>query len=537
MPKPEAKSVYAAFQETVKEFGSRPFLRVPLTSCSRYSDSAIEFTYATANESVQQLIESYAGLEVDEGKRVALAFDARVDVFLHLLAINALGGSVVALNSSATDNELFHVISHSDSSFVVGLAEFSSRLNGLVEKIDDCKFLRRRELLACRGEVTLKDNGSKTEAALLYTSGTTGKPKGCMLSNEFFVRVGRWYNEIGGLCALSEGDRLVTPLPLNHMNALCASFMGMLMCGGCVIQLDRFHPSTWWQTVRDESATVIHCLGAMSAILMALPEQINDDFSGLVRFGFAPGTDPQHHANFEYRFGFPMIDAWSMTETGSGGIAVAHEEPRRVGERCVGKPVSTMEYRLVDEYGIDVAAGEPGELLVRSKGGNPRRYFFSGYYKDESATEGGWIDGWWHTGDVLLAGTDGLLYFVDRRKNLIRRSGENISAAEIEAVIVEIDGVDNCSVCAVPDDMRGEEVFAFVVGESEDAIQIFSHCRKQLSYFKTPGYIAFVTELPVTDTQKIKKSVIQEMARNCVDELRCVDVRDRKRRRSKKDNE
>ena len=106
------------------------------------------------------------------------------------------------------------------------------------------------------------------EAALLYTSGTTGTPKGCMLSNEYFLAIGCWYIGLGDICSLDKNDRLLTPLPPNHMNALCTSFTAMMLCGGCVIQLDRFHPLTWWQTVRDENATVIHCLGVMTAILL-----------------------------------------------------------------------------------------------------------------------------------------------------------------------------------------------------------------------------------------------------------------------------
>ena len=124
----EPRSVYAVFKETVDQFGSRPFLRVPLTSCSEYSDSAINYTYASANERVQKLVKRYAGLEIVDGKRVALALDARVDTFLHMLAVNALGGSVVPIDCCATDSELSHVISHSGCRLVVGLDEYSQRL-------------------------------------------------------------------------------------------------------------------------------------------------------------------------------------------------------------------------------------------------------------------------------------------------------------------------------------------------------------------------------------------------------------------------
>ena len=148
-----------------------------------------------------------------------------------------------------------------------------------------------------------------TEAALVYTSGTTGKPKGCMLSNEYFLALGIWYNDLGGICSMDANDRLLTPLPPNHMNALCTSFIAMMLCGGCVVQLDRFHPRSWWQSIREEKATIIHCLGVMVAILLTLPEEEADDFAGQIKFCFGPGPDPRHQAVFEKRFGFPLIDA------------------------------------------------------------------------------------------------------------------------------------------------------------------------------------------------------------------------------------
>jgi acyl-coenzyme A synthetase/AMP-(fatty) acid ligase len=213
-------------------------------------------------------------------------------------------------------------------------------------------------------------------------------------------------------------------------------------------------------------------------------------------------------------------------------MTIAYEEPRHVGTRCIGKPVDTMEYRIVDERDDDVAAGEPGELLVRSKGDDPRRLFFSGYYKDEEATEEGWKGGWWHTGDVVREGADGSLYFVDRRKNVIRRSGENIAAVEVEAVLLQHPDVDGCAVCAVPDEIRGDEVFAFVI--ARDAIKaraIFDHCMAHLTYFKVPGYVAFVDELPLTASQKVSRGEIKGLARMAVEQGECADLRQYKKRK------
>jgi acyl-CoA synthetase (AMP-forming)/AMP-acid ligase II len=317
------------------------------------------------------------------------------------------------------------------------------------------------------------------------------------------------------------------------MNALCTSFIAMMFCGGCVVQLDRFHPKSWWQAARKEKATIIHCLGVMVAILLTMPEEEADDFCGQIKFCFGPGSDPRHQAVFEKRFGFPLIEAWAMTETGAGSLTIAHEEPRHVGQRCIGKAAGFMEHRIVDEQDVDVAAGEAGELLVRARGDNPRRNFFSGYFKDPEATEEGWKGGWWHTGDVVREGPDKSLFFVDRRKNVIRRSGENIAAVEVEAALLQSPDVNNCAVCAVPDEIRGDEVFAFVIphGESADAEQIFRHCAEHLTYFKTPGYIAIVDSLPLTASQKVSRGEVRKMAAMRVTSNDCIDLRELKKRK------
>ena len=147
-----------------------------------------------------------------------------------------------------------------------------------------------------------------------------------------------------------------------------------------------------------------------------------------------------------------------MTETGCGGCIIANHEPRRVGTACFGKPAAAVEYRMVDEQGVDVAPGEPGELLVRASGDDPQAGFFAGYLKNPEATAEAWAGGWLHTGDVVRQGADGSMHFVDRRKNVIRRSGENIAALEVEAALADAPEAAQLVVTAVADDIRGEEV-------------------------------------------------------------------------------
>jgi acyl-coenzyme A synthetase/AMP-(fatty) acid ligase len=262
----------------------------------------------------------------------------------------------------------------------------------------------------------------------------------------------------------------------------------------------------------------------MPAILLGLPPS-ELDRAHRVRFGYGANANPRDHAAFEARFGFPLIEAWAMTETGGGAVIAASREPRHVGTRCIGRPLKDLEVK------IDEASGE---LLVRQAGEEPRRGFFSGYLKDEAATEEAWRGGWFHTGDAVRRGPDGQLHFVDRIKNIIRRSGENIAALEVEAALAGHPAIRQVAVVATPDEVRDEEVLAFVVphGSIETneatAISIQDWCLERLSYFKAPAYVAFIDALPTTSTNKVQKARLADFA---LDPQRRFDLRARKKRR------
>ena len=337
-----------------------------------------------------------------------------------------------------------------------------------------------------------------------------------MIPNEYYDVVGRLYTEAGGLAALREGcERIYNPLPLYHMNAGVFSFMGAIRVGGCSILPDRFHPGSWWRELADSRATVAHYLGIIPAMLMKAPAA-PEDRSHRLRFMIGAGVEPELHAPFEQRFGVPLIEVWGMTETG-GGFVASHE-PRMTDTRAMGRPLGRdrldMEVRVVDRDGRDVVRGEAGELLVRRTGGNPRYGFFREYLKNETATQEAWEGGYFHTGDVVRQDDSGMLFFVDRNKNIIRRSGENIAAAEVEATLLAHEKVAEAAVIAVPDDIREEEVMACIIprdgaakGEAL-AREIFDFCNARLAYYKPPGWIAFVERLPKTGTQKVQKTEV-----------------------------
>jgi crotonobetaine/carnitine-CoA ligase len=303
-------------------------------------------------------------------------------------------------------------------------------------------------------------------------------------------------------------ERLFNPLPLHHANALSISLPAMLITGGALVFPDRFHASTWWKDVVACNVTAVQFQGVIPNLLMKLPE-VPEEKNHKVRFALCAGIEPNQHAAFEKRFGFPLIEMWAMSETGR--MTTAHREPRFVDSRAIGRSEPGMELRAVDEQGNDVPIGEPGEFVLRSTAQHPRKGFFSGYLKNPEATEEAWRGGWFHTGDAVTKDETGMFFFVERRKNIIRRSGENIAAAEVEAVIVDHSRVKQVAVIAVPDELREEEVMACVVAADPDdasealAVELLEWSASQLAYFKAPGYVLFVDSLPTTSSQKVHK--------------------------------
>lgn len=548
-------SVHEAFRASARRWADRPFLKIVQDTAQRYDRPPGVHTYAETEEQVERLVAHYRACGLGAGRRVALLLENRPEFLHHWLALNALGASVVPLNTDWGAAELEYVLAHSEACMVIALEAGREALVSALADMARPPELATADTLAQEGAPLRPSRknrsasslagqqseppGRDTECALLYTSGTTGRPKGCVLSNEYFLWGGDWYRGLGDLCALREGEEcLVTPLPMHHMNALAVSTMAMLMTGGCIAPLDRFHPSSWWASVREADATIIHYLGVMPAILLDQPKH-SLDVQHRVRFGFGAGVSAAHHQRFERRFGFPLVEAWAMTETGLGAAVIANREPRKIGTACFGRPPPQVDWRIVREDGAHAGIDEPGELLVRRAGEHPQFGFFSGYLKDAEATKAAWRGGYFHTGDVVRQDPDGLLHFMDRKKNIIRRSGENIAAVEVEAVAAEHPAVAAVGVAPVPDQVRGDEVMALVVlgdaATSHDqaalAQDIVRHCLRRLAYYKAPGYIAFCTSLPLTATEKIQRGALKTAALARLEANSCVDTRSLKRRR------
>jgi crotonobetaine/carnitine-CoA ligase len=534
-------TVYQAFSATASVAGDRVFLCVPPAPGRPYHPEGVEFTYAAARGHVERLRLAYRDAGFGHGHRVALLLENRPEFFFHYLALNALGCGIVPINPDYRHDEMLYQMEHSEADLAVVIGARVGDLEAVArarEKplpvVDAGRWPDTLPMprVAPRGG----EPGPASECSLLYTSGTTGRPKGCVLTNFYYLNSGAWYRDLGGLCVIERGrERILNPLPLFHMNCQALTATCVMLTANCLVLPERFSPTRWWKDVSATGATIVHYLGVVPPLLLNQPV-VPDERQHRVKFGVGAGVEPELHEAFEKRFGFPLLEAWGMTETGR--VMLVNREPRMIHTRAFGRPGGGLEAKVVDEQDREVGRGTPGELLVRWGGPQgPRHGFFAGYLKDPRATEEAWRGGWFHTGDVVSQDADGMLYFVDRKKNIIRRAGENIAAAEIEAVLQAHDAVAQVAVVAVPDEVREEEVMACVVpmpGVPADATlaeRLFEWCMARVAYFKAPGWILFVPSLPTTGTQKVQKTQIFPAGEDPRRRPGALDLRERKKRR------
>jgi acyl-CoA synthetase (AMP-forming)/AMP-acid ligase II len=517
-PSSAFSTVFQAFASSAVAHPDADFICVPRRTDRAWSPAGKILSYVQAAYAADLLRDRYATAGYGQGHRVALLLENRPAFLLHFLALNALGVSIVPINPDYRPDEIRYLLEHSEASLIAAIPERVTDLTALAQSLrTPVAVLNGLSLPASIPPPALRTPagmppGLEAECALLYTSGTTGRPKGCILSNHYFLTSGACYRDHGGAVAIHHAqDRFYNPLPLFHMNHLALTVTCAMLTANCLVLTERFSPARWWPEVTETRATIVHYLGIVAPMLLNQPPS-DAERHHTVRFGLGAGIEPALHTPFENRFGFPMAEVWGMTETGR--LFIDCHAPRSVDTRAFGRPYPGLEARVADENGVTVPTGEPGELLVRHSANDPRAGFFSGYLKDEAATEDVWRGGWFHTGDIVTQDASGLLIFIDRRKNIIRRAGENIAAAEVEAVLQSHPAIAQVAVLAVEDETREQEVLAVIVAmpghqpTAALAYDLFGWCHTRLAYFKAPGWILFRDTLPTTGTQKIQKGQI-----------------------------
>ena len=473
-------------------------------------------SYAEMNEKTDRLANALVDMGVRKGTHVALVMPNSAGFLLSWFAIAKIGAVMVPVNPTYTKRELIYVLADSDASYLVYDPMFEAVIEAVEDEGNNITPERMivlsdvggapgrsfNELIAS-GDVSFTPPTSVHASDLLsiqYTSGTTGMPKGCMQSQDYWLRL----SLVAANFQLLELKNVLVTFPMFYMDPQLQVLMA-LRANGTAFIAARHSLSKFRDWIRDYK---IHVATITPPVYRALPIEPSDSDNEL-RYISAFYHKQDTHAALEKRFNCVGRDAFGMTEVGVAlytPIAATH----KVGAGTVGLPAPYRDIMIADENGKEMARGEPGELLIAGKG------LFWGYYKKPEANRDSFRGKWFRTGDVAVMDSDGYVSIVGRLKEMIKRSGENIAAIEVQEVLAEHPSIVEAAVIGVPDEMRNEEVKAYVLlapDVTPDDIKpqdIQAHCQARLSSFKVPRYIAYVNEFARTPSNKIAKNKLTE---------------------------
>ena len=421
------------------------------------------------------------------------------------MAAAKTGTVMVPTNPASTADEMEYILAHSEARLAITEPQYSApvrasrpRCPSLLDVIE-CRPL---DPLVAGLPATPPDAkvAPLDEISMQYTSGTTSKPKGVLLTHANYVYGGEVMSKA---MRVAPADRHLIVLPLFHAGAQLHAFLPMLLAGGSVALMERFSATRFVEQAIRHEATLAALFAAPIRMLLAQPRSAADGGTRLRALSYAQNVTPQQFEEWHERFRAPLMQIWGMTETMSLPLMQPLDLPRK--PLSMGMPVLGYECRVVDESGKEVPPGTVGELVV---GGVPGVSLMKGYFKNEKATAETLRDGWLHSGDQAFVDEDGCFFFVDRKKDMIKRSGENVSASEVEETLKQHPTVFDAAVVAIPDPMRDQAIKAYVIvkeGAAATGDELIAWCRGRLSAFKVPEVVEFRDVFPRTSVGKIQK--------------------------------
>jgi len=469
-------------------------------------------TYAEFGELVEKFVIALAKVGVGPGDRVAAVMRSVAEFPATMYALARIGAVIVPVNFRYTAPEFEFVADDAEVSAIVAAAEFCEVIASAPSTVrlgPDRVIVVGGEhevgtplerLLEDAGEApTFPDPALDTLISLQYTSGTTGFPKGCMLTHRYWLEAVTCQRGV-----LGPRYRILEDMPWFYMSGPIA-FNQAIADGGRMLVPERPSLSKYLGWLHDQEVD----FGWFADDLLKRPETPLDR-DHVLKSAWVAGASPEVVEGLRQRFGIEARECYGMTEIGNGTL-VPVEDLEMSMKGSIGVCAPFRQVRVVDERGVALPSGEVGELCFRGAG------ILQGYWKrPETNAEAFLPDGWFRTGDLARIDADGLVFYLGRIKDTIRRSGENISAAELEQAIGEAPGVAAVAALPVPDDFRGEEVKVYLVlepGKTPDDVPpqaIFDWCEGRLASFKVPRYVEYVDELPLTPSEKVSKAKLRE---------------------------
>ena len=465
-----------------------------------------QFTYKEFEAQVKRTAAMLAAKGVRKGDVVSMLLPNSVEYVIAYFACWQLGALAGPINSLLKSQEIAYVISNSEAKALLVNSEFLPAIESIREELPAVVIAFDNEATATESHAPEPDLDAEDEAIVIYTSGTTGKPKGCLLTHGNVIANAR---QISTWLGFTKTDRLLTIMPLFHMNAVSVTTMSALYAGASTVVSPKFSASRFWQIISDYQITSFGSVATMLSMLLStypdgVPPGLKTEQLRFAMCGSAP-VPAEVLRRFEETFKCLVIEGYGLSESTCRSTFNPPNEHRRPGS-C-GLPIGN-EMRVVDEDDREVPDGELGEIVLRGEN------ILKGYYKNDAANTSAFRNGWFHTGDIGYRDTDGFYYIVDRKSDMIIRGGENIYPREIDEVLYQHPDVSAAAAVGVKDDLYGEEVAAVVVlkaGASTTEQEVIDFCKARLADFKCPKTIRFVEDIPKGPTGKLLKRELAKM--------------------------
>lgn len=507
------RTLKSMWNETVKYYNDHIFLKY-----LSVENTISEYRYGEFDILVKKTANLFLQLGIDKGTMVGLHLHNKPEYLICWLALAQIGAVSVPMNEHYQLKESRYVIEKCNLDTIITeprrLQLYLDHFDELHLKTilltdgecDDPRVIHLYDAIQDQNIALDREISISTEdtAVILFTSGTTKYPKGAIYTHCNVVYGAVFHAaQIG----MTPEDRFLTAMPCYHMDFQEMAASPVIVSGSTLIMVEHYSARRFWRQIYDHKATFTDTMSIMNRTMMLQPVQPWEKDHCLKQIYFSMGLSKEEKEAFEERFNVRLLNSYGMTETVTSVTLVP-----LYGEQnwpSVGRPALSYNFKIIDAKGNILPAGTEGEICVQ---GIPGRTIIKGYYKDEKATNK-LIDreGWIHTGDWGYLDEDGWLFFLGRCGNMIKRSGENISCAEVECTLTSHPHIVDAAVIGVPDPIRDEAVKAFVqlvdqVSMTED--EIITYCQKHLSQFKVPTIIEFVDQFPRTATGKIKKNLL-----------------------------